>query len=53
VAVELKLGKFKPEFKGQMELYLRWLDKHERADGEEAPIGLILWARAASGLHST
>ena len=42
VAVELKLGKFKPEYKGQMELYLRWLDKHERAEGEEAPTGLIL-----------
>ncbi len=44
VAVELKLGKFKPQFKGQMELYLRWLDKHERQSGEEAPLGLILCA---------
>lgn len=42
VVVELKLGRFKPEHKGQMELYLRWLDKHERMDGEEAPIGIIL-----------
>ena len=42
VAVELKLGRFRPEFKGQMELYLRWLDRHERQDGEGAPIGLIL-----------
>jgi len=31
---------------GQMEFYLRWLDKHERAPGEEAPIGLILCAAA-------
>jgi predicted nuclease of restriction endonuclease-like (RecB) superfamily len=44
VAVELKLEKFKPAHKGQMELYLRWLDKHDRAAGEEAPIGLILCA---------
>ena len=42
VVIELKLGKFKPEHKGQMELYLRWLDKHERKAGEESPIGLIL-----------
>ena len=46
VAIELKLGEFKAEYKGQMELYLRWLDKHERAPGEEAPIGLILCAAA-------
>lgn len=46
VAVELKLESFHPAHKGQMELYLRWLDKHERAAGEEAPIGLILCAGA-------
>ncbi len=44
VAVELKLEKFQPAHKGQMELYLRWLDKHDRAAGEEPPIGLILCA---------
>ncbi len=44
VAIELKLGDFKPEYKGQMELYLRWLDKHERRPGEEPPLGLILCA---------
>jgi len=44
VAVELKLDRFRPEHKGQMELYLRWLDKYERQPGEEAPIGLILCA---------
>jgi len=42
VVVELKLDRFRPEHKGQMELYLRWLDKHERKAGEEAPIGIIL-----------
>ena len=46
VAIELKLEKFQPSHKGQMELYLRWLDKHERAVGEEPPIGLILCASA-------
>jgi predicted nuclease of restriction endonuclease-like (RecB) superfamily len=44
VAIELKLGDFKPEHKGQMELYLRWLDKYERSPGEESPMGLILCA---------
>jgi predicted nuclease of restriction endonuclease-like (RecB) superfamily len=44
VAIELKLDKFKPEYKGQMELYLRWLDKYERKPGEEPPLGLILCA---------
>ncbi|OGS39667.1 MAG: hypothetical protein A2506_06255 [Elusimicrobia bacterium RIFOXYD12_FULL_66_9] len=42
VAVELKIGRFRPEFKGQMELYLRWLDRHERQAGEGVPIGMIL-----------
>jgi predicted nuclease of restriction endonuclease-like (RecB) superfamily len=44
IAIELKLGDFKPADKGQMELYLRWLDKHERQTGEDAPLGLILCA---------
>ena len=42
VAVELKLGKFKAVYKGQMELYLRWLEKYEMQQEEEPPIGLIL-----------
>lgn len=41
VAIELKLGKFTAAFKGQMELYLRWLDKYERKAGEEPPIGIL------------
>jgi predicted nuclease of restriction endonuclease-like (RecB) superfamily len=44
VAVELKLERFKPADKGQMELYLRWLERYEMEPGEETPIGLILCA---------
>jgi len=46
IAVELKLESFQPAHVGQMEFYLRWLDKHERAPGEQSPIGLILCASA-------
>jgi predicted nuclease of restriction endonuclease-like (RecB) superfamily len=42
VAIDLKLGKFKPEHKAQMELYLRWLQKHEMQKDEDTPIGLLL-----------
>lgn len=42
MAVELKLRRFQPADKGQMELYLRWLDKYERRPGEAPPLGLIL-----------
>jgi predicted nuclease of restriction endonuclease-like (RecB) superfamily len=42
VVIDLKLGQFKPEHEGQMLLYLRWLNKNERREGEESPIGLIL-----------
>jgi predicted nuclease of restriction endonuclease-like (RecB) superfamily len=44
VVVELKLGEFKASYKGQMELYLRWLEKNDHVEGENAPIGLILCA---------
>lgn len=42
IAIDLKLGKFKAQYKGQMELYLRWLEAHEMESGEETPLGLLL-----------
>src|SRR4030043_1005354 len=44
VAIDLKLGKFQAADKGQMELYLRWLEKYEKQPEEEPPLGLILCA---------
>lgn len=44
VAIELKLGNFRPEYKSQMELYLRWLSKHDQEPNEEPPLGIILCA---------
>lgn len=44
VLIELKLGEFEPEYKGQVELYLRWLNKYVRNQNEESPIALILCA---------
>jgi len=42
VAIELKLGEFKAEYKGQMELYLRWLAKYDQEPGDLPPLGIIL-----------
>ena len=42
VALDLKIGNFEASYKGQMELYLRYLEKHEQVEGENSPIGLIL-----------
>ena len=42
VAIELKLGSFKAQYKGQMELYLRWLESNEMEQGEDTPLGLLL-----------
>ncbi|MGX9366955.1 PDDEXK nuclease domain-containing protein [Desulfoplanes sp. PS50] len=44
ITIDLKLGDFKAEYKGQMELYLRWLNKHERRAQEDEPLGIILCA---------
>ncbi len=44
VAIDLKIGEFEAGYKGQMELYLRYLEKHELVEGENSPIGLILCA---------
>ncbi len=45
VAIDLKLDRFRAADKGQIEIYLRWLDRYERKAGEEAPVGLILCAQ--------
>ena len=42
IAIDLKLGRFKAQYKGQMELYLRWLEQNEMQPGEESPLGLLL-----------
>ena len=42
IAIDLKKGRFKAQYKGQMELYLRWLEKNEMEPGEESPLGLLL-----------
>ena len=42
VAIDLKLGKFKPQYKGQMELYLKYMQKYEMQPDENPPIGLLL-----------
>jgi len=44
VVIDLKLGKFKAEYKGQMELYLRYMEKYEMEEGENPPVGIILCA---------
>jgi predicted nuclease of restriction endonuclease-like (RecB) superfamily len=46
VAIELKLGKFEAAHKGQMELYLKWLNRYEKQEDENEPIGLILCAES-------
>jgi len=42
IAIDLKKGRFKAQYKGQMELYLRWLEQNEMEPGEETPLGLLL-----------
>lgn len=42
IAIDLKLGKFKAQYKGQMELYLRWLELNEMEPDEQPPLGLLL-----------
>ena len=44
VAIDLKIGKFKPSYSGQMRFYLKWLEKYEMIEGENPPIGIILCA---------
>lgn len=42
IAIDLKLGHFRAQYKGQMELYLRWLEANEMETGEDTPLGLLL-----------
>ena len=49
VAIDLKLSSFRPEHKSQMELYLRWLSKHDQEPDEGAPLGIILCAGKKQG----
>jgi predicted nuclease of restriction endonuclease-like (RecB) superfamily len=49
VAIDLKIGKFQAADKGQMELYLRWLEENEVQPGEEPPLGLVLCAGKTEG----
>jgi predicted nuclease of restriction endonuclease-like (RecB) superfamily len=44
IAIDLKIGQSKAEYKGQMELYLRWLARYEQEPGEQPPLGIILCA---------
>jgi predicted nuclease of restriction endonuclease-like (RecB) superfamily len=44
ICIDLKLGKFKAEYKGKMELYLKWLNRYERRPDEKMPLGIILCA---------
>jgi hypothetical protein len=44
IVIELKIGEFKPADSGQVELYLRWLDRHERQPDEQQPLAIILCA---------
>lgn len=47
IAIELKLGPFEAKHKGQMELYLKWLDRYEKNPEEQSPVGLILCAESS------
>ena len=47
IAIDLKIGKFQAKDKGQMELYLKWLNKYEKQEGEDKPVGLILCAETS------
>jgi predicted nuclease of restriction endonuclease-like (RecB) superfamily len=44
VAIDLKIGSFRHEYKSQMELYLRWLAKYDQESDEQSPLGIILCA---------
>jgi len=47
VAINLKIGRFKPAYSGQMRFYLKWLTRYEMGEGENPPIGIILYAETS------
>ena len=54
IVIELKLDHFQAAYKGQVELYLRWLDKHERREGGPTWSDLVRrQARAADRVFGT
>jgi hypothetical protein len=53
IAIELKVGEFQAAYKGQMELYLRWIDKFEREPDEAPPLGIILCTGKSHGPRPT
>jgi hypothetical protein len=53
VAIELKIGKFQPEFVGKMQFYLRALDLHVRMEAENPSIGIILCKKKMTGMSHT
>ncbi|MCK4978874.1 MAG: DUF1016 domain-containing protein, partial [Candidatus Delongbacteria bacterium] len=42
VAIELKTGKFKPEYSGKMDFYLNLLNHYEKDENDNPSIGIIL-----------
>ena len=50
IAIDLKLGRFKAQYKGQTELYLRWLEANDMEPGEEQPLGLLLCTEGSEEL---
>ena len=42
VAIDLKTGEFQPEYAGKMQFYLSLLDDHERMEGENPSVGIII-----------
>ena len=44
VAIELKIGKFKPEYISKLDFYLEALDRQVKKENENPSVGIILCA---------